>query len=313
MEPTDTLLMGDKVISTIFARETDKFIKSSVDDLGPILRESEVTSVSNSECDMPTPLPTTDVREEDFDINSPLGEYVVDFLMENMDVTDLPRHLVKQLFSHLVKNLSLTKTMSDEPLGDDSKPRSYAVTFSNSLFEFNDDFTLCNDNPLFDEKFEDISSLDPPKSTPFNYEPLGNPGSVSRSLETSDLNLEALTAEIGLDDSILTEIDDGYYDSKGDILFLEHLLIEETFSDPNPIVLPKKFTLLVTPPPSSKQFTLSEMERFDPFFLPDTVGWEDEGDGDPFFWFSSYVITPSCCILTKGGDVSLLLSSPHIG
>ncbi|GKD14431.1 hypothetical protein Tco_1198838, partial [Tanacetum coccineum] len=95
-EPSDTLLMGDKVISTTPARENDKFITSSVDDLVLIPRESEVTSVCDYlECDMPlnTPLPTTDVREENFDINSPLGEYVVDFLMENVDVADLPRHL----------------------------------------------------------------------------------------------------------------------------------------------------------------------------------------------------------------------------
>ncbi|GJR27223.1 hypothetical protein Tco_1103455 [Tanacetum coccineum] len=136
-EPLDTFLMGDE--------------------------ESEVTSVCDDlECDMPVtiPLPTTDVREENLDINSPLGEYVVDILMENMDVADLPRHLVKQLFSHLLKNMSLTKGMSNEPLGDDSKPRSYDVTSSNPLFDFNDDFTLCNDNPLFDEEFKDISSLD---------------------------------------------------------------------------------------------------------------------------------------------------------
>ncbi|GKD44014.1 hypothetical protein Tco_1268659 [Tanacetum coccineum] len=168
MEPTNTLLMGDEVISTIPARETNEFIKSSVDDLVPIPSESEVTSDSNLECDMPatTPLPTTDVREENFDINSPLVEYVVDFLMENVDVVGLPRHLVKYLFNHLIKNPSLTKGMSDEPLGDDSKPISYDVTFSNSLFDFNDDFTLCNDNPLFDEEFEDISSLDFPELTP---------------------------------------------------------------------------------------------------------------------------------------------------
>ncbi|GKC54465.1 hypothetical protein Tco_1077210, partial [Tanacetum coccineum] len=50
----------------------------------------------------------------------------------------------------------------DEPLGNsDSVPRSYDVTFSNLLFDFNDDYTLCYDNPLFDEEFEDISSLDP--------------------------------------------------------------------------------------------------------------------------------------------------------
>nr|GEY71048.1 hypothetical protein [Tanacetum cinerariifolium] len=118
MEPTDTLLMADEVISIIPAREIDDFIKFSVDDLVPIPKEYKVTSDSNLECDMPfnTPLPTTDVREENFDINSPIGEYVVDFLMENIDVADLPRYLVKQLFSHLVKNLSLTKRMPDKPL-----------------------------------------------------------------------------------------------------------------------------------------------------------------------------------------------------
>ncbi|GKC85792.1 hypothetical protein Tco_1141509 [Tanacetum coccineum] len=193
-EPCDTLLMGDEVISTTPARENDEFIKSSVDDRVPILRELEVTSVCDDfECDVPvsSPLPTTNVN-----INSPLGEQVVDFLMENEDIVDLPRHLVKQLFSYLVKKTSSTKRMSDEPLGDDSKPRSYDVTFSNLLFNFNDDFTLCNDNPLFDKELEDISSLDPPEST---------------------------------------------------------LVIDES-------------TLLVTPLPDSKEISLREVERFDPFF-----------------------------------------------
>ncbi|GKE50737.1 hypothetical protein Tco_1485893, partial [Tanacetum coccineum] len=137
MEPTNTLLMGDEVISTIPKREIDKFIKSSVDDLVPMPRESGVTSDSNYECDMPIPLPTTHVMEEIFDIYSPLGEQLVYFLMENEDVAGLPRHL-----------------------------------------------------------FEDISSLDPPESTP---------------------------------------------------------VIDES-------------TLLVTPPPASKQFSLRKVERFDSFF-----------------------------------------------
>nr|GEW06196.1 hypothetical protein [Tanacetum cinerariifolium] len=74
-EPSDTLLMKDEVISTTPKRENDEFIKSSDNDLVPIPRESEVTSVCNDlECDIPvnTPLPTTDVREEDFVINLPL-------------------------------------------------------------------------------------------------------------------------------------------------------------------------------------------------------------------------------------------------
>nr|GEZ18020.1 hypothetical protein [Tanacetum cinerariifolium] len=123
MKPTDTLLMGDKDSSTTLTRETNEFIKSSDNDLVPIPREFEVTSGNNLKCDMHVtiPLPTTNVREENFDINSPLGEHVVDFLMENEDIADLSRHLVEQLFSYLVKHLSSTKRMSDEPLGDDFK------------------------------------------------------------------------------------------------------------------------------------------------------------------------------------------------
>ncbi|GJW00855.1 hypothetical protein Tco_1556106 [Tanacetum coccineum] len=66
MEPANTLLMGDEVISTTPARGNDEFIMSSVDYLFLIPRESEVTLNSNLECDMPvnTPLPTSDVREK---------------------------------------------------------------------------------------------------------------------------------------------------------------------------------------------------------------------------------------------------------
>ncbi|GJS63244.1 hypothetical protein Tco_0677808 [Tanacetum coccineum] len=200
--------------------------------------------------------------------------------------------------------------MSDEPLGDDSKPISYDVTFSNPLFDFNDDSTLCNGNPLFDEEFEDINVIiyidlplgepldilstgdreinfnpsrdieelerllaDDPVPIPIVFDdPLGNSDSMSRSSKTSDL-FEELIAEIGLDDSIPIRIDDRYYDSEGDILFFEQLLNEDTSSDVSPAMLPKNSTLLVTPPPASKQFSLREVERFDHFFfLTQSVG-----------------------------------------
>ncbi|GJV74952.1 hypothetical protein Tco_1506536 [Tanacetum coccineum] len=305
-EPLDTLLMGDEVISIIPERENYEFIKSSVDDLVPILRESEVASVYDDlEYDMPItiPLPTIDGREENFDINSPLGEQEVDFLMENVDVAGLPRHLVKQLFNNLNKNPSLTKGMSNELLDDDSKPRSYDVTFSNPLFDFNDDFTLCNDNPLFDEEIEDISrdekidlllrydldtlstgdreidfnssrdieelecllADDPvPVQKVFN-KPLGNSDSMSRSSETSNL-FEELIAEFGLDDSIPTETDDRYHDSEGDIIYFEQLLNEDTSSDVSPALLPTESSSLDLPFPDPKQICFREVERFDPFF-----------------------------------------------
>ncbi|GJT63528.1 hypothetical protein Tco_1007061 [Tanacetum coccineum] len=117
MEPADTFLMGDEVISTILERENDEFIKSSVDDLVPIPRDSEVTSVYDD------------------------LERRIDFNPRDIETNDLIP--VPWVF--------------DEPLGNsDSVPRSYDVTFSNPLFDFNDDYTLCYDNPLFDEEFEDI-------------------------------------------------------------------------------------------------------------------------------------------------------------
>nr|GEX89677.1 NAC domain-containing protein [Tanacetum cinerariifolium] len=88
-----------------------------------------------------------------------LSTCIKDFRKSLMYKLFLKRNIIDKI------NLSLTKGMSDERVGDDSKPRSYDMTFSNPLFDFNDDFILCNDNPLFDEEFKDISSLDPPEST----------------------------------------------------------------------------------------------------------------------------------------------------
>ncbi|GJU63000.1 hypothetical protein Tco_1244835 [Tanacetum coccineum] len=160
MKPSDTFLIGDKVISTTPERDNDEFINSSVYDLVPIPRESKTTSTRDRKIDFN---PSRDIEE--------LEPLLAD------DPVPVP---VPKVF--------------DEPLGDDTKPRSY-------------------------DDFEDISSLDPPKLAPLIYEPLGNPDLVSRSLETRDLILEELTTEIGLDDLIPTEIDDGYYDSEETFYF----------------------------------------------------------------------------------------------
>ncbi|GJX99262.1 hypothetical protein Tco_0356281 [Tanacetum coccineum] len=237
--PSDTLLMGDEVISTTPERENDEFIKFSVDDLVPIPRESEVTPVCDDlQCDIPvnTPLPTTDVR-----------------------------HLVKRLFSHLVKNPSFTKGMSDEPLGGDSKPISYDETFSNSLFDFNNDFTLCNDNLLFDEEFEDV-----------NINLLL--GEHLDTLSTGD-----------------REID---FNPSRDIEELERLLADDpipaprvfdepldTSSDVSPSLLPTKSSSLDLPLSDPKKICLSEVERFDPFFSLTQSGGKTRVMETPSFGF----------------------------
>ncbi|GKD22953.1 hypothetical protein Tco_1224656, partial [Tanacetum coccineum] len=47
MKPEDSLIMGNEELSTIPEKESDEFIKSSVEDLIPILRESDDVTFLN--------------------------------------------------------------------------------------------------------------------------------------------------------------------------------------------------------------------------------------------------------------------------
>nr|GEV13250.1 hypothetical protein [Tanacetum cinerariifolium] len=53
MEPEDSLIMGDRDLRTIPEKESDEFIKSSVEDLVPIPSEFKDTSDNDNECDLP--------------------------------------------------------------------------------------------------------------------------------------------------------------------------------------------------------------------------------------------------------------------
>ncbi|GKC85308.1 hypothetical protein Tco_1141025 [Tanacetum coccineum] len=171
MEPLDTFLMWDKVIITIPERENDEFIKSRVDDLVPILKESELTLDSTDlECSMPIdpPLPCTDVLGDTIvDIDLLLGEHLDTLSTGDREIDFNPIRDIEELERLLVDDPVPVPRVFDAPLGySDSISRSFDVTFSNSLFNFNDDYNLCYDNPLFNKEFEDISCLDPLESTP---------------------------------------------------------------------------------------------------------------------------------------------------
>ncbi|GKC58079.1 hypothetical protein Tco_1085677 [Tanacetum coccineum] len=53
VEPEDYFIIRDEDLRSIPEKESDEFIKSSVEDLVPILRESEDMSDSDKECDLP--------------------------------------------------------------------------------------------------------------------------------------------------------------------------------------------------------------------------------------------------------------------
>ncbi|GKE58206.1 hypothetical protein Tco_1497391, partial [Tanacetum coccineum] len=148
MEPLDTFLMGDEVISTILETKNDEFIKSSVDDLVLIPRKSELT-LDSTDLECREHLDTLSMGDREIDFNPIRDIEELEWLLAD-DPVPVP---VPRVF--------------DEPLGhSDSISRSFDMTFSNSLFDFNDDYNLYYDNPFFNEEFEDISSLDPLESTP---------------------------------------------------------------------------------------------------------------------------------------------------
>ncbi|GJR98649.1 hypothetical protein Tco_0270823 [Tanacetum coccineum] len=123
--PEDSLIMGNEELSTIPEKESDEFIKSSVEDLVPIPSESEDTSGSDSE----SVLPSCDdfypiFEEKSVTFSNPLFNSNDDF--------------------------SVDESLSDEDVLEDVK------IYSNPLFEFDDEYISSDVNPLFDEELEDI-------------------------------------------------------------------------------------------------------------------------------------------------------------
>ncbi|GKB79992.1 hypothetical protein Tco_0946887 [Tanacetum coccineum] len=134
LEPEDSLIMGDEDLSTIPKKESDEFIKSSVEDLVPILSESEDTSGSDSEYDLP-------LCDDFYPINVSEEKFVT--------------------FSNPLFDSNYDFTSSDdESLSDEDVSEDNVQIYSNPLFEFDDEYISSDVNPLFDEVLEDIKSKD---------------------------------------------------------------------------------------------------------------------------------------------------------
>ncbi|GKD00445.1 hypothetical protein Tco_1170719 [Tanacetum coccineum] len=129
---TDSLIMEDEHLNTIPEKESDEFIKSSVEDLVPIPSEFEDTSESNSDCDIPSC--------DDF---SPINVYEEKFMTFSNPLFD--------------SNDDFT-SRDDESLSDEDVLEENVKIYSNPLFEFDDEYLSSDVNPLFDEVLENIES-----------------------------------------------------------------------------------------------------------------------------------------------------------
>ncbi|GJU82457.1 putative reverse transcriptase domain-containing protein [Tanacetum coccineum] len=114
MEPEDSLIMGNEELNTIPEKESDEFIKSSVEDLVPIPSESEDTSGSDSDCDLPSCndfSPINIPEEKSVTFSNP-------FFDSNDDFT----------------------SSDDESLSDEDVPEDNVKIYSNPLFEFDEEY-----------------------------------------------------------------------------------------------------------------------------------------------------------------------------
>ncbi|GJS32253.1 hypothetical protein Tco_0530635 [Tanacetum coccineum] len=118
----------------------------------------------------------------------------------------------------------------DESLFEEDVSKETFKIYSNPLFEFDDDFTSSDVNPLFNEVLKDVESEDSFDSKLAEPTLLISPLSDANKDECFDPGGDEIDAFLDLD--ISTEIENDFHDSEGDIIFLEKLLISNTFSIP---------------------------------------------------------------------------------
>ncbi|GJR14965.1 hypothetical protein Tco_0797617 [Tanacetum coccineum] len=121
-------------------------------------------------------------------------------------------------------------------LSDEDVPEDNVKIYSNPLFEYDDEYISSDVNPLFDEVLEDIESKDSYVSNLDEQALLVTPLSDTNEDECFDPGGVIDEIDAFLDIDISTDLEDGYHDSEGDIVYLESLLINNTIPNLSPDV-----------------------------------------------------------------------------
>nr|GEW91412.1 hypothetical protein [Tanacetum cinerariifolium] len=256
-DPEVSLIMRNEELNTIPKKESKDFIKSSVEDLVPIPSESEDASGSESVCILPSC--------DDFSPIDVLEEKAVTFSNPLFNSND-------DLIS------SDDELLSDEDVSEDN-----VKIYSNPLFEFDDDYISSDVNPLFDGVIENIESKDSYDSN------LVEPNLLVTPL--FDANKDECFDSRGDDDKInVLDCEEGYYDSKGDILYLKSFLCDDTTPNLHPDVFLDRDLRSLSDAPIDN--LISEDKIFDPGicvkkFSPTYVSLPFE---DRHYLFFTYVV-----------------------
>ncbi|GJY32644.1 hypothetical protein Tco_0417113 [Tanacetum coccineum] len=108
----------------------------------------------------------------------------------------------------------------DESLSDKDVLEDNVKIYSNPLFKFDDEYISSNVNPLFNEVLENIESKDSYVSNLDEPALLVTPFSDFNEDECFDPGGDIDEIDAFLDMDISTDIEDGYHDSEGNIIYL---------------------------------------------------------------------------------------------
>ncbi|GJW20832.1 hypothetical protein Tco_0031454 [Tanacetum coccineum] len=161
--------------------------------------------------------------------------------MGDEDLSTIPKKESDEVIKSSVKDLVPIPSESEDTPGSNSEcdlplcdnfspiniPEGNSVTLSNPLFDSNDDFTSSDDKSLSDKnvpKDNDIESKDSYVSNLDEPDLLVTPLSDANEDECFNPggDIDEIDAFLGIDVSM--DIEDGYHDLKGDIIYLECLL-----------------------------------------------------------------------------------------
>ncbi|GKB60629.1 hypothetical protein Tco_0916815 [Tanacetum coccineum] len=230
-EPEDSLIIGDEYLNTIPEKESNEVIKSSVENLVPIPRESEVTSDNESKCDVPV----DDESSSTFTtFSNPLFDSENDFSSSD-DESFSDEAVPKEIYSNPLFDEEIISDKIDASIISFPKIDSLLEQFFGELTHIDlippgineDNLDPEGDIHLVERLLYDNSSPRPPKE--LNSTESFPPSPIP--ITDSDSLMEEIDLFLVFDDSIPPGIDNDYSDSEGDNLFLERLL----YDDPTPL------------------------------------------------------------------------------
>ncbi|GJX10060.1 hypothetical protein Tco_0199919 [Tanacetum coccineum] len=152
-------------------------------------------------------------------------------IMGDENLSTIPEKESDEVIKSSVEDLSQSQSLPEE----DVQEENFKI-YLNPLFEFDEEYISSDINPLINEVLEDIENKDSYVSNLDEPALLLTPLSDANEDECFDPGGDIDKIDAFLDIDVSTDIEDGYHDSEGDIIYLESLLINDTISNLPPKV-----------------------------------------------------------------------------